>query len=474
MLENLRIGAVSEVDRNPLLFPFFDHARIELEHQVANPVSLERKRNIPSADPEATNDDMIGRPRFLTIELPDCALPGTLGCEASDDPARGQPSAGSNHQRSQDHGGHGTGDQELIPVVGDQPEMKGLFQDDERELPNLREGQPGDDRDRNRQSPQDGGGARDHELAENHERDDREDQTQVAGNEEGIDQHADGDEEETVEAVPQGTDLAEDLVAVLGRGQDEAGQEAAQRQGESRLGADPGDSQKSNQHRNDEELLAARLHDAPDQSREGVAGAQEDQNENGKRQTDRFQDLAPAVLRRSEMWNQDHHGHDRQVLEDQDAQTDSTMQRIDLVPIEQDLDDHGRTAERDQEGDNQRKPGVEAGQPQREHYNGDRHQDLGGARDEYDLANLRQLPNRELQPDREQKEHDAHFREQPHGRDVGDEFQPAWPHQHASDQKTDDRRLADQVKHVHDDRADRIDEHQVSEDREVLHRISQS
>jgi hypothetical protein len=53
------------------------------------------------------------------------------------------------------------------------------------------------------------------------------------------------------------------------------------------------------------------------------------------------------------------HGHDRQVLEDQDPERDAAVRSVRLAPVGQDLQDDGRAAQGDKEA-------VEHGLPQGE------------------------------------------------------------------------------------------------------------
>ena len=76
-----------------------------------------------------------------------------------------------------------------------------------------------------------------------------------------VEQHADGDEEQAVEDVLEGQDVGDDLMAVVGFGDEDPGQEGAQGQGQPERGRQQGHAQADEQRGDEEDLADAGLDD---------------------------------------------------------------------------------------------------------------------------------------------------------------------------------------------------------------------
>ena len=106
--------------------------------------------------------------------------------------------------------------------------------EDEGELADLGQGQSGDQRDPRSVAEDPDGQEDDRDLQGEHGEDERRDRQPGLPRDVRMEEHPDRDEEQAVEDVLEGQDIGDDLVAVLGFGDDHAGQERAEGEGQAR------------------------------------------------------------------------------------------------------------------------------------------------------------------------------------------------------------------------------------------------
>ena len=220
-------------------------------------------------------------------------------------------------------------------------------------------------RDRQQRAGQDrGAGRRPHHQSRSQPRrslgqDDQEhrhqQQRQVPGDEAGIDQHPDRDEEEAGENIAQRHDVAQDLVREVRFADDDPGHEGPERERQPEEGRAVGQAERRHADREHEDLPAAQpgdpvedpgQHPQPDRD-------QQDQEEAG---LGHFPDHVAGQVRavgrhRREHDDQDHRG---QVLHRRPGERQAAMGRIDLAGIADDLDQHRARRDRDHRAEEER------------------------------------------------------------------------------------------------------------------------
>ena len=292
----------------------------------------------------------------------------------------------------------------------------------------------------------------------------------VLENDVELDQHPDRHEEQRNEDVAEGQELRHRLVGVVGLRDDEAGEERPQcERSPDRLGAERGERAHEND-RDEEQLAASGLQDLGEDARHDRTGRDEhsDHDECRLAEGDDEPGGAPGGASREER-QREHHGHDAQVLEDQDARGEPAVGGVDVTFLGEQLQDDCGAGQRGQEAKEQghlpsRRPGRGDGCRGR---HGEPHLARAG---DGDLApHLSEPAERELDPDREEEQDHAYFGEALDPMHVGDEAERVGPEQHARDDESRERRQTQAVKDEDDDERGAEDHRQVAQYQQLLH-----
>ena len=138
-----------------------------------------------------------------------------------------------------------------------------------------------------------------------------------------VQQHADGYEKDARKVVPERHDLCHDMVAILGFGYNETGEEGAERERQAETVGDPGRAEAEQHHKEEEYLAVSEADHLVKQERHDLARREEHNYQSEKRLAQGFEHrksrYRPRSGRLSEDGEQKHHGHDRKVLKQQDA-----------------------------------------------------------------------------------------------------------------------------------------------------------
>ncbi len=165
------------------------------------------------------------------------------------------------------------------------------------------------------------------------------------------------------------------------------------------------------------------------------------------------------LLRRGEDAREREEGHDREVLEQQHAEGEAAVRAVELVLLgELAQHDRGR-GHRDRAAEQDRDRQREPDRPADRGDGGRRAADLQAAEREHLAAHRDQPRQRELEPEREQQEHDAELGERLGGFRGRHPAERVGADDHADDQEGEDHRQA-QAAQPHDDREGRHEEQQ--------------
>jgi hypothetical protein len=293
----------------------------------------------------------------------------------------------------------------------DMAEAEAHRHEDQRELRDLRDGEPGKEA---------GAGAVPHprhdqeddqRVADQHE--DREDRgaAEIAGERRQIERGADRQEEEQQQEIAKRGEPRRDHVAV-GRGAErDAGGEAAELLAEAERVADgrrrrrPADRRDHQQLRRPGEARHQRIgeiaHEQDEQHGDGDEGEQ-DRRQRGKA-------ALPVGRADSDRREHDHSHHHDDVLDDEEAEGDPPVQRLQLALVAEQLHhDDGR-------GEGERHRDIDAGEDVEPECDPDQEADarredyLAEAGRQRHRAELGDQPPVELQPDEEEQQRDAQF-----------------------------------------------------------------
>ncbi len=260
--------------------------------------------------------------------------------------------------------------------------------------------------------------------------------------------HPDGDEEQPEQNVLERPDVLLHLVAVLGLGDQHAGEERTERKRQVQLPGEPGEPQREQQQVEHEQLgrLAPRHHVKP--GTHHVLAEEQDQGEHhrglGQRQPEAGGELSSAGR---QCRDQDKERDHRQILEQRHPDDLASMQRVQFQPVSQHLAQDGRrghgqrTAE-----DHSCLPALPQRQCQTQHQRSDTNH-LGRTQTEHQAAHGDQLGQAELQPDAEHQEHHPELCEVAGILGVRHPAQRMRSDQNADDEIADQRRQPQQAAH---------------------------
>jgi hypothetical protein len=201
---------------------------------------------------------------------------------------------------------------------GQHAQFEGVASEHEREFTDLRQIETGQRRNSQRAARQPDGECRHDSLCQERDQGDRGNQSEMLERDCRNEEHAQRDEEQAREQVPERSHLCMDLVAELAAGQHEAGQERAEghRQAQRRTGRGGPDA--GYEHCQSEGLALTRAGDEPQQHRQRVPADDGHASERQQRAAEHTRN------RRRLHRPRDHRGgqqeeNDAQILEEQDA-----------------------------------------------------------------------------------------------------------------------------------------------------------
>jgi hypothetical protein len=354
-------------------------------------------------------------------------------------------------------------------------------QQHEAELAGLRQVQAGAQRDAG--GGAEGLGQRRHQRQLEQHRQQRQQQHQrpLAQRLRGVEDHADGDEEEPEQHVVEGPDVGLDLMLEFGLGDQHAGNEGAEREGEAGMLGQPGEAERDQQQVEHEQLLAlASRHERQPPAHHALAADQQHREQRRRLQAGEPQLARQFGRRRAERRDQHQQRHHGQVLEQQHAHHAAAVLGLELEPLGEHLDDDRRAAHRQRAAERDgalpaelprtgvahAEPG-EGGAEQEVADHGRQHgqRDLAEAEAEDEPAHALQLGQVELEPDDEHQEHDAEFAQVAHAGRVGGERHRVRADDDADREIADHRRQLEGAAEDHaGHRGDEIQQHQFQRD----------
>ncbi len=356
MLQDGLLRRVAPVD-GLALRPLIAHrVGVHLDDGIGDPHGLCRPRQVATVEAEADDDEVIRRAhssRVPHVEFPPLQTPGDgQAQEGLDEARRDAEDEGRGH-----HGEHRDGEELLVAVSREDGVAAARFGQDEGKLADLAQGEPDEQGGAEGKTDDQGGRRRDGGLDE----EDRGGHPRGLGGVRGkvvqIEEHADGDEEEAGEDIPEGQDAAEGLVTVLRLGDDEPGHERPQGEREPRRLGQPGHGEADHDDGQQEQFPAAGLGHLEQGPGDDPLRGHDDEDDDPELPGHEPQDGFRALPGRAPQQREDeHHGHDGEILEDEDAQGACTLGGVDLGAVLQELHDDGGTAQGGQEADEDRLP----------------------------------------------------------------------------------------------------------------------
>ncbi len=153
--------------------------------------------------------------------------------------------------------------------------------------------------------------------------------------------------------------------------------------------------------------------------------------------------LAPEHLGESRQQHQgQHHG---QVLDDQPADRDASVDAVDQVALLESLEHHDRAGDRQAEAEHQAGAVAPAPQPGEAEPQERSHHDLADRAGDGDAAHCQQVGRREVQPNAKHQQDDTDLGQLARQPTVGDEARRIGSDQHAGEQIADQRRQSQPV-----------------------------
>ena len=341
-------------------------------------------------------------------------LRGRRGARPPAEPHR--PGPGGHHQeRCAQHGQRGDGQKHLVVTGAEQPQGEAGRREDERELADLGHAQPG--RERGVEPP-----AAHHHRPRRHRRLHRHqqhraprEQRQLPHHHRQVEQHADRGEEHPAEQGAKRHDVVERLQAVLGLGDDQTGQERADREREPRGRRRQGGPDREEPDAQREQIPVAGLDDPVQRPADHQPPAGDERDHRREPQSEPEPEAADpagsgvgagrALPAGAEQRDEEHERHDGQVLEQQDGDGLPAVRRVQLAAVGEGPADDSGGRQRGEGAVEQALPHRKAehrtGHP-REHQDA-RHLQAAGRQNRRPPA--QHLRQRELQPDLEQQQH---------------------------------------------------------------------
>ena len=218
-----------------------------------------------------------------------------------------------------------------------------------------------------------------------------------------------------------------------------------------------------------EDLAVAELGDAPEGARHGESPADDERRDHDDAEHDTSRRGAEAGRRAGEQRREEHQRHDAEILEQQDRDDDAAVRRVELGAVGVDLEDDRGRREREQRAEEHRESHRRAEGERCPGDGGYRDADLQPSAAQDPLPHANDPGERQLEPDREQEEHDADFRERRDVVGLRDEPQRVRPDGDAGEQESNDGRDAQTLRDDDDRNGDRDEDDEVAKDGDLMH-----
>ena len=284
-----------------------------------------------------------------------------------------------------------------------------------------------------------------------------------------IEHHADRDEEETEQHVPERLDVLLDLIAVFGLGDQHAGEKRSERKRQPRKLGQRGESECHEQKVQHEELGTLLPRDDVEPRPHRLLAGEKDERQRRRRLERGDREVAhqfAAALPQGR--NHDQERNHREILEQQDAHDVAAMRRRDLHLLGEHLRDDRRRAHREHPAEREAGLPTGAEQMQQDHRGQRRDGDLREPESEHCAAHRFELRQAELEADREHQEDDAEFGQVPDVGGLGHEGERMRADREPDEEIAQDGRQANQP--AQDDRDNRCAEQNQNQLQCLRHR----
>ena len=302
--------------------------------------------------------------------------------------------------------------------------------------------------------------------------DDAENRQPLGDDHPDIDHHAHRHEEQAEKQPAERPDIGLDLMPVLGLGEQQSGEEGAQRHGKAGHGEDQARPQYDQQGGGNEQLgTAGRGDQTVDRPQYRPADDDgDDQRDNGlqARLADRRQQGGPLLVQQR---HQDQQRHDDQILEQQDGEGHGAVGCGPLAALGQQLEDErGRRQGEARPDDDCRVDGNPERQRDPED-DGAGERDLRRAQAEYVIPELLEPPERQFKADGEQQKHHAELGQRPGALGIADEAEAVGADENAGRQVADHRARFQALEEGDDDDGGDQQDQDVRQDRRQDRRV---
>ncbi len=412
LLEQARLGRVAEQARYAARAQAPHDVGIALDDHVAHAERLESLPHRAAHPPEPAEHHVLRLARLAR---------GARLC-------RGHPPQAGDHRRRRAHQGRidedrdqGRRQRRVVDVRAHVSRAARHLDEDERELADL--GEPDPDQQRGPEGPPE---EPDHqrpqeELADHHHQHHGDEERNVRHEARRIDERPDGHEEERHEHVAERQEPRERLVRVLRTVDDEPGQERAEGQREARGLGERGGAQAHREGHQEEHLVAVHPgragHQRRDDARGHVAGRHQQQQGPPQRARDGGEPSRVEGAQGRDDHDEDHH---REILDERDADHDAPVPRVQLAPVQQEARQHHGAGHRDHHPDHRALEQGPAHQARDGHAHRHRERDAERAAEQGDPLHAQEVVQGELDADREHEQDHADLGEQLEGVQVRD------------------------------------------------------
>ena len=219
-----------------------------------------------------------------------------------------------------------------------------------------------------------------------------------------------------------------------------------------------------------EKLSASGADDTLQKPRKNKPRGHEKKSENGEGLDERQQEASRGNHSgRAQYGNKEHHGNYGEVLEEKDADPETSLERVHLATLLKQLENDGGRAERDQETQKngfRRAESPPKGEACRKE---DGHADLKTAPREDEGLHLDEFTQGELEADHKEKQDHTDLGHDLNGMGIANEAQPTRADQNARDEETDDSRDTQFLQKIRRTKRDREKKDQLLENGNVVH-----
>ncbi len=256
----------------------------------------------------------------------------------------------------------------------------------------------------------------------------------------------------------------------IGVGESDAGEKGPQRHGEPEVMGDQGRSQAREEARQEQHLADTGSRQMAQQDGNQVAARQKDAGHHDQTfdQTAEHRQWRKAVSA-GQNRNDQQHGYDEDVLEEEDPQRQAAVGCLDLPPVGVDLEHDGGTAQGEHETAEQgQRPG---GAEQERDGDAERRGQcrLEGTAEYEQPAQTTKLGRRQLEADHEEHQCHRQLGEGLHVAGVRDQLETIGADQDTREQETDDSRVAQSVAECHDGQRRPENDDNLEKDGRVRH-----